>query len=395
MKRIIACLLAMALFVPLMAACGKSAGSDPAAAGYVKKAVGRVSGVTLVTLNEKLLDYIGERQSGNFVISPVSFKYAYGLMLAGAEGNTRRELLDALGMEDERYIKKAISSFNELAEKNADLKIANSVWTHEVIEGVKQDYKDRIKDYNAEYFEFSGNVSKKVDEWVSGKTDGMIPRIFPEGHDVSKIVIMQLNALYLKDAWHTEFKPEDNQRLNFTKEDGSCVEKEFMFQSGTMPYYKDEDTQLAILPLRNLYSAGVVFVLGSTDDLLKKIAKAYNSRPIVNLAIPKFEVETSLENDELCDFLKACGVADAFDTLEADFSGITDVPVYVSEIIQRAKLGIDEKGIEGAAATDIGYSLGMMPTESVDFTADRPFSFFVVADLQVSRHVIFEGRIVE
>ncbi|MBP5206963.1 MAG: hypothetical protein J6330_00730 [Clostridia bacterium] len=399
MKRLIACLLALALFAPLLTACGKGVEPDPAAAGYVEKPVGKVSGVTLDKLDEKLLDYVGERQSGNFVISPMSFKYAYGLLLAGAEGNTKRELMDAFGIDDEWYINKAISSFNEIAENSAsyvDLKIANSVWTGDETGPVKQSYKDKIKEYNAEHFEISGNVGKKVDEWVNEKTNGMIPRLFPEGHDLSEVVMMQLNALYFKGAWDTEFKLEKNQRATFTKADGTFVEKDFMIQSEMMPYYKDEDTQLVILKIRNFKSEmGVVFVLGSTDDLIKKIGRAYYNEPIVNLAIPKFEVETSLEHDELCDFLKACGVADAFDDLKADFSGITDTQVFVSEIIQRAKLGINESGIEGAAATVVEYSLGAMPTQSVEFIADRPFSFFVVADLQASRHVIFEGRIVE
>lgn len=402
MKKVLAFILALELFVPLLAACGKSVEPDPAAAGYIKKPVGEVKGVTLATLNEKLLNYIGERQSGNFVISPMSFKYAYGLMLAGAEGNTKKELLDAFALEDEHYINKALSSFGEYAEESAaqvDLKIANSVWTRKDLGDVKQSYKEKINDYAAEYFDFdfSGNVAKKADEWVNGKTNGMIPRLFPEGHDTTELVMMQLNALYFKGAWDAEFKPENNQRANFTKEDGSCVEKEFMFQSETMPYYEDEDTQLAILKIRNFKSeTGVVFVLGSTDNLLQKIGKACSYQPIVNLSIPKFEVETSLEHDELCDFLKACGVSDAFIGSKADFSGITDAAqIFVSEIIQRAKLGINEKGIEGAAATVVDYSLGIMPTVSVDFIADRPFSFFLVADLQTSRHVIFEGRIVE
>ena len=147
MKRLIACLLALALFVPLLTACGKGVEPDPAAAGYVEKPVGKVSGVTLTTLNEKLLDYVGERQSGNFVISPMSFKYAYGLLLAGAEGNTKKELLGAFALENEHYINKALSSFNEYAEESAgytDLKIANSVWTREDIGSVKQRYKEKI-----------------------------------------------------------------------------------------------------------------------------------------------------------------------------------------------------------------------------------------------------------
>ncbi|MBR5768872.1 MAG: serpin family protein, partial [Clostridia bacterium] len=87
-------------------------------------------------------------------------------------------------------------------------------------------------------------------------------------------------------------------------------------------------------------------------------------------------------------------VSDAFNGEAADFSGMTDEVLYIDDVIQRAKLTIDENGVEGAAATDIIY-LGAMPDEFVNFTADRPFSFFVIADAETERYVLFEGKIVE
>ena len=151
---------------------------------------------------------------------------------------------------------------------------------------------------------------------------------------------------------------------------------------------------MVIVPLQN--EAGVAFVIGSTERINEKISKAEHHN--VNLAVPKFELETSLEHNELCDFLKACGISDAFGAA-ADFSGMNDVGVYVESIIQRSKLGINETGVEGAAATDVIY-LGAMMEEPVEFKADRPFSFFVVADTNADVHysdyeVLFEGRIVE
>ncbi|MBQ9557966.1 MAG: hypothetical protein IJU94_05100 [Clostridia bacterium] len=414
MKKFLAFILALALFVPLLAACGKSVEPDSAAAGYIKKPVGEVKGVTLATLNEKLLDYVGERRSGNFVISPMSFKYAYGLMLAGAEGNTKKELLDAFGMNGEAGLEEMLADFGEFAgnfdkaggfhhgtasSEEAEkmrfaLKIANSIWTHEDSDGVKAEYKEKIKNYNAEYFEFSGNVGKKLNEWVSEKTNGLIPKMLQEGYDTDNIAMMLVNALYFRGVWQVAFSEEKTSKAVFTTANGNEVKKDFMISSGMLSYYEDDDTQLVILPIQNYgYDVrnGMVFVLGSTENIDEKISKA-ESRT-VNLAIPKFDVETSLINNEFCDFLKACGVSDAFGV--ADFSGMTDDDgIFIGSIIQRAKLAIDEKGLEGAAATDI-IMLGAMPDEPVNFTADRPFSFFLVADLQTSRHVIFEGRIVE
>ncbi|MBR5942019.1 MAG: hypothetical protein IKZ81_01600 [Clostridia bacterium] len=411
MKKLLACLLIAAMLIPSLAGCGKGAVEpDPAAAGYVEKPVGKVSGVTLDTLDEKLLDYIGERQSGNFVISPMSFKYAYGLVLAGAEGNTKQELLDAFKMNNRETLETLLESFYEFADKydnskgfhygeaSADeaekmrfaLKIANSVWTHEDSDGVKDEYKKRIKKYNAEYFEFSGNVSKKLNEWVSENTNGMIPKMLPDDYDADVIVMMLVNALYFKGVWEEAFKENNTTKAMFTTASGKEVKKNFMMRSDKMQYYSDDDTQLVILPMQG--NTAMAFVLGSTENIAEKLAKAEERN--VNLAVPKFKVETSLENRELCDFLRACGVSDAFNGEAADFSGMTDEVLYIDDVIQRAKLTIDENGVEGAAATDIIY-FGAMPDEFVNFTADRPFSFFVIADAETERYVLFEGKIVE
>ncbi|MBR4439280.1 MAG: hypothetical protein IKS88_01620 [Clostridia bacterium] len=411
MKKLLACLLIAAMLIPSLAGCGKGAVEpDPAAAGYVEKPVGKVSGVTLDKLDEKLLDYIGERQSGNFVISPMSFKYAYGLVLAGAEGNTKQELLDAFKMNNRETLEALLESFYEFADKydnskgfhygeaSADeaekmrfaLKIANSVWTHEDSDGVKDEYKKRIKKYNAEYFEFSGNVSKKLNEWVSENTNGMIPKMLPDDYDADVIVMMLVNALYFKGVWEEAFKENNTTKAMFTTASGKEVKKNFMMRSDKMQYYSDDDTQLVILPMQG--NTAMAFVLGSTENIAEKLAKAEERN--VNLAVPKFKVETSLENRELCDFLRACGVSDAFNGEAADFSGMTDEVLYIDDVIQRAKLTIDENGVEGAAATDIIY-FGAMPDEFVNFTADRPFSFFVIADAETERYVLFEGKIVE
>ena len=413
MKKVLACILALALFVPLLAACGKSVEPDPAAAGYVEKPAGKVEGAGLKTLDEKLLDYIAERQSGNFVFSPLSFKYAYGLMLAGAEGKTLTELLAAFGIKDRSELENELAAVSAFAEKfdgstgyhygsvsseEAEkalfsMSIANSVWMREGSDGVKDGYKDKIKNYKAEYCEFtSGNVVKKANDWVNEKTNGMIPRILPDGTDGDAVAMMLINALYFKDAWEEEFKTSDTKKGDFTTADGKTVKKDFMQKTDLVRYYSDDDTRLIIIPLQN--KAAVAFVLGSTEDVSKKIANAHDCN--VDIAIPKFEAETSLEHNELGDFLKACGVSAAFGEA-ADFSGMTDGRVYVSEIIQRAKLCVDESGVEGAAATDVIYLSGMSG-EPVEFRADRPFSFFVLGDsgdIYKEWFVIFAGKTVE
>ena len=78
----------------------------------------------------------------------------------------------------------------------------------------------------------------------------------------------------------------------------------------------------------------------------------------------------------------------------ADFRGISDIPLYVSEAIQKAFIEVDETGTEAAATTAIFVSSKMArPPRKLDFfVADHPFLFFV-RDLQ-TKLLLFQGRVI-
>jgi serine protease inhibitor len=93
--------------------------------------------------------------------------------------------------------------------------------------------------------------------------------------------------------------------------------------------------------------------------------------------LPKFEVEYDLN---LKDVLTTLGMGVAFEKGIADFTKLghsPQGPLYISRVMHKVKLGIDEYGAEGAAATAVVISADSAPP-SILF--DRPFYF-------VLRHV--------
>ena len=126
-----------------------------------------------------------------------------------------------------------------------------------------------------------------------------------------------------------------------------------------------------------------------------KIAKAGPENVIVT--IPKIDLETDFSNGEFVDFLKACGVRRAFDSGSADFSAMIDHPVFVSDIIQKTRLKLDEEGVEAAAVTAIMKQSGafFVPNEPKAFTADEPFSFFIYTTCNDTTAILFAGEIIE
>ena len=374
--------------------------------------------------DEKLLDFLSQKASGNYMASPLSFRYALGLLLAGAEGETKAELLNALGVSSEEEWIGYCLDFNGFVEYYAAglerdigeykeglkegwisagdpepfraLRVANSVWK---AERIGADFKDAYRrsveqNYAAEYRSFTPeNAAEKINEWADIKTEHMIRKLLPEDYPADQLAVVLMNALYFKDSWLDEFPEHRTKEADFHARGGQTVRKEFMTTEDHFSYYEDEDTRLVILPMRG--GVSMAFVLGSTEGLAEKVSKAASEDVIVT--IPKIDLETDFSNGEFVDFLKACGVRRAFDSGSADFSAMIDHPVFVSDIIQKTRIRLDEEGVEAAAVTAVMLAEGAFfePVEPRVFTADEPFSFYIYTTCNDTTAILFAGEIVE
>ncbi|MBP5294317.1 MAG: hypothetical protein J6Y95_01205 [Lachnospiraceae bacterium] len=74
-----------------------------------------------------------------------------------------------------------------------------------------------------------------------------------------------------------------------------------------------------------------------------------------------------------------------------------DYPVFVSDIIQKTRIKLDEEGVEAAAVTAIMMNecAAFEPEDPKVFTADEPFSFFIYTTCNDTTAVMFAGEIVE
>ena len=115
-------------------------------------------------------------------------------------------------------------------------------------------------------------------------------------------------------------------------------------------------------------------------------------RTKVHLEIPKFKIESEIR---LVSILKRLGMTKMFQQEVADFKGISDIPLYVSDAIQKALIEVDETGTEAAAATAIVTSTknkkAVRPRKLEPFVADHPFLFFI-RDLK-TKLLLFQGRV--
>ena len=110
---------------------------------------------------------------------------------------------------------------------------------------------------------------------------------------------------------------------------------------------------------------------------------------LVNVRMPKFKMENSFE---LTKPLKQLGMTTTFVLPDADFSRMTTTEkLFVSTVMQKTYIRVDELGTEAAAVT-AGASMGGMPVERPkEFYADRPFLFAIFK----GDTILFLGRFVK
>ena len=401
MKRALSLLLAGALSLSLLAGCSAA---EQLSAEPISLTAQELSAHDLDTkaaydvlsaFGLKLLQST-EQTGESTLLSPLSVTLALSMAANGAEGETLAQFQEALGGVSLEALNAAcqslLSDYRQLG-GSTRASIANSLWVDP--EGqISETFIGRcIGSYGAEVFQgelSSSGIVHDVNRWVSKQTKGLIPELvqqpFPE--DTAALLI---NALYLKNTWEHKFDPNSTRERQFTHAGGGTESMDFLNTgSADFPYLQSDGAQGVVLP----YDDGRLgfFALlpdGELDswlaglkgsDLSKLLAGREDTR-FLRLALPKFEAEWK---GELKDILSALGLEDAFVPGVADFSLLGDNPegYYLSQVIHAAKIKVNEKGTEAAAATVVAAAgSGAPPEEGVTLVFDRPFLYGIV-DLQ-------------
>ena len=156
------------------------------------------------------------------------------------------------------------------------------------------------------------------------------------------------------------------------------------YQAVELPYDGRELSMVILLPNSGQFEA---FEKAINYQQIKGIMADLERRE-VRLKMPKFEFDSSFE---LKKTLSEMGMPVAFSG-DADFSGMTGKKdLFISDVIHKAFVSVDEAGTEAAAATAVIMKLTAMPEEPIEVTLGRPF-IFLIQDIETGA-VLFIGRV--
>lgn len=353
------------------------------------------------------------KQGGNVFFSPFSISTALAMTYSGARAGTAEEMAQALHFpldhgELHPDFQKLHAHFTDI-QRGApfQLHIANALWIDQEFELLPEFIRLNQEFYAAHLylldFRTDPEASRlRINGWVEDETQGKITDLLAPGIINNLTSLVLTNALYFLAEWSRQFDPQSTRDMDFHVSPEQKVRVPMMFQNSFFSYKEYESLQV----LEMTYEGGdlSMFVcLPKRIDGLHELESRLDSETLkewisrhpsrqVKVFFPKFKTtgEYSLK-----DHLMALGMKDAF-TNEADFSGIEpQKKLYISAVVHKTFIDVDEAGTEAAAATAVVMEIksALPPPDLPEFRADHPF-LYVIRDNQTGT-ILFMGRLVD
>lgn len=389
MKRLLCLVMAVMM---LLTGCGRQGNSTQLS--KPEKPTEKLSFSQVENLSENVMNFSAEIFShtageNNSLVSPVSLLYALAMTANGADGRTLAEF-EKLIDTDMNKLNSYLAAFttNMPQSPKAKLDMANAIWFRDNGFTANEDFLDINRNYygaGVYTAPFDDGTVKDINNFVKDATDGQIDKIL---ENIPQSTVMYLlNALSFDSEWEEKYKKEQIHDGTFTAYDGSIQTVKMMYSQENR-YIEDENTTgftkdykggnyrfVALLPDEN--TDIIDYVKALTGEKLTNLLNTQSCT--VDVGIPQFE---SNYDAEMKDILTEMGLGSFFDPATADFSklGSAQYNLYVSSVIHKTTLTLDDNGTKAAAITLVSQDEGaaVLPEDLKTVILDRPFVYMIV-----------------
>lgn len=359
------------------------------------------------TLNES-------NPTGNIFFSPFSISSALAMVFLGTKGSTAAQLSKTFHFDSVEDVHSRFQSLNaEVSKRGAShtLKLANRLYGEKTYNFLPEFLTSTQKMYGADlapvdFQHASEDARKEINQWVKGQTEGKISELLAVGVVDSMTKLVLVNAIYFKGLWEEKFMKQDTTDAPFrlNKKNTKSVKMMYQKKKFFFGYISDLKCKVLEMPYQGGELSMVILLPEDIEDEstgLKKIeeqitleklrewTKRENLENIdVHVKLPRFKIE---ESYILNSNLGRLGLQDLFNSSKADLSGMSGSrDLFISKIVHKAFVEVNEEGTEAAAAT-AGIATFCMLLPEEEFTADHPFVFFIRHN--PTANVLFLGRV--
>lgn len=351
----------------------------------------------------------------NLFFSPISVSTAFGMVNLGARGSTKTQLksvlkLDSFNSDDDgnKEFKRILGTLDQQG-NNFTVYLVNRLFVSDAftfnsnfLENCHEFFNSTTESMN---FRLRWEESRiYINDWVSNQTNGKIKDLLLPGNVQSLTTLVIVNAVYFKATWKNPFDPQKTNLSSFRISASESAQMNMMhLPAKYLNYYDSQELSSEILELPFLGDKASMFIIlprevgglpmledKLTAETLLNLLSNVTSRKVI-VTLPKFTMDQTIP---LKQYLQSLGMTDVFEASKSDLSGIADGggTLYAADAAHKAFVNVNEFGVEAAAATAIPILPGSAQAPPVEFNADRPFLFLIMA--KETNTILFLGRMV-
>ncbi|KAF3424849.1 hypothetical protein E2986_00965 [Frieseomelitta varia] len=316
---------------------------------------------------------IKKYKNGNLIAAPASIQVLLTMLMEGANGNTRSEIISVLRLPEdqsyrERLMQYILTSLNK-NENGTEVDLNTRLWVDKTVR-ILDTYKNILRssfqgDVETVNFAEKQSAAHHINEWVRRVTRNAISSasllndVPPDTH------LMLTSVIYFKGRWLKSFDTAKTKLQCFYIPNGECRKTYFMKHESfyryayiasieahvvEIPYSDGKTSMLTLMP--NSREKDLYLRILSEDLVTIPVSVILANLRLQDITVhlPKFNIENNLD---LIPTLQYLGIEDIFQPNTNLTKLISNSSIHVTSILQNIKLEIDEEGT--LAAADTGF----------------------------------------
>ena len=333
----------------------------------------------------------------NAVLSPYSIEVASAMAYAGAEGKTRKEMATTLHYpSDDALVHTSLANLTNALEQMTEqgqvtLTLTNQLYAakghsfrESFLKFIKSTYRSSLA--SVDFVKGADQIGQGIDPKGVKQTGRSNPDPIATVPLADSNALEIVNEVYLKSTWLNVFPKQATKPRPFAARNRQFVDVPTMTVQADFGYWKRVTFSVIALPYSDGYLQFLIF-LPERGVSLQNLERTLTTADLAKLThcpeaslilyLPKFKLEPATLS--LGETLSRLGLKSAFIPGEADFRRMdSDRALFISRVLHKAFLALDEQGTEAAATTVFDFAEGLqVPRPPVEVHVDRPFLFAV------------------
>ncbi|XP_059059532.1 serine protease inhibitor 3/4-like [Achroia grisella] len=362
------------------------------------------------------MDILKTKQS-NMVVSSLILRLSFCKIASEADGQSKLELLSALGMKDKNMLKTCYSSVKTdlsiLTE--SDLILLNKIYVNYTSHVKSSFITDSWQNYGVLVekisFKYKQAAKSFINRWVEVNTYKRITDIINDNDIDESTAMIIVNAAHMKPTWEFPFNIKYTTQKTFRLNNNTVIKIPMMTKVDQILYLDDELNDLEMISM-HLGARGFsicIIVPNSVDSLPKFLDKLSKDPDMMirnrnnmkwtylKVELPRFKIKFLVD---LTEYLKGIGLKSIFDLQSSGLDSISNNntinKMYLNRVKQKIFFELDEMGPYRQINPSDYMMQDISPNARVSgnlkyFAATKPFYFTITMETGHAVEELFNG----